>query len=91
MYCGAAILVGFLYVSESCQRYSNLLDVRPDCVEWLSACLLVCSFHLRAALRRTELGDGAVEQVDLVVKVDNYPLVLAELPSTPTTLLTIYS
>lgn len=24
MYSGAGILVGFLYVSESCQRYSNL-------------------------------------------------------------------
>jgi hypothetical protein len=53
--------------------------------------LLVCGFHLWTALRRAELGDGAVKQVDLVVKVDDYPFVSAELLSTPTALLTIDS
>lgn len=40
---------------------------------------LVGGFHLGARLRRAELGDGAVEQVDLVVEVDHVdgqPLVL---------------
>ena len=32
--------------------------------------LLVGCFHLRTTLRRAKLGDGAVEQVDLVVEVD---------------------
>jgi hypothetical protein len=33
--------------------------------------LLVGGFHLGTALGRTELGDGAVEEVDLVVEVDD--------------------
>lgn len=41
--------------------------------------VLVCGFHLGAGLRRAELGDGSVEEVDLVVEVhhvDGQPLVL---------------
>lgn len=33
--------------------------------------LLIGRLHLGAGLRRAELGDGAIEEVDLVVKVDN--------------------
>jgi hypothetical protein len=32
--------------------------------------ILICGFHLGAALGAAELGDGAVEEVDLVVEVD---------------------
>jgi hypothetical protein len=41
--------------------------------------LLVGRFHLRTALWRAELGDGAVEQVDLVVEVDNCSRISARL------------
>ena len=33
--------------------------------------LLIRCLHLRARLRRAKLGDGAVEEVNLVVKVDD--------------------
>jgi len=33
--------------------------------------LLVCGLHLRTALGRTELSDGAIEEVDLIVEVDD--------------------
>jgi len=37
--------------------------------------LLVGGFHLRTALGGAELGDGAIEEVDLVVEVDDCHLV----------------
>lgn len=33
--------------------------------------LLIGRLHFRTALRRTELGDGAVKEVDLVVEIDH--------------------
>lgn len=41
--------------------------------------ILICGLHLGTRLGRAELGDGAVEQVDLVVEihhVDRQPFVL---------------
>ena len=37
--------------------------------EWNN--ILICRLHLGACLWRTKFGYGAVEKVDLVVKVDN--------------------
>jgi hypothetical protein len=33
--------------------------------------VLVCGFHFGAGLGGAEFGDGAVDEVDLVVEVDN--------------------
>lgn len=37
---------------------------------------LVGRLHLGAALRRAEFGDGAIKQIDLVVEVDHYALLV---------------
>jgi hypothetical protein len=81
MYCGAGILVGFLYVSESCQRYSNLGGVIDVGAGVRGYGLLVGGFHLWTALGRAELCDGAVEEVDLVVEVDDFHESSARHPS----------
>jgi hypothetical protein len=47
-------------------RLLVVFGVLPEVLE------LIRSLHLRAALRRAEFRDGAVQQVDLVIEVDNY-------------------
>ena len=73
-YCGAAILVGLLYVSLSCQRYSNLKLV--ICLRLFNCLLyssyeLICSFHFWTRLWRTEFRNGTVQQIYLVVEIDD--------------------
>jgi hypothetical protein len=53
--------------------------------------LLVSSLHLRTALWGAELSDGAVEEVDLVVEVDDCHQMLAMLLAVAATDVTIDS
>ena len=85
MYSGAAIFVGRLYFSESCHRYSNLpfLQYTTAVAARYGAFLLICCLHLWTRLGGAELGDGAVEEVDLVIEVDDCSRALMLAPSTP--------
>ena len=80
MYSGADILVGRLKFSESCHRYSNLQTGRQHPMNMIHRTvlrrarakdLLVRSLHLRTALRRAELCDRAIQQIDLIVEIDD--------------------
>lgn len=74
IYSGAGIFVGRLKFSGSCHKYSNLRKFKKKPSETcrsLGGDLLVSRFHFWTRLGWAELGDRAVEKVDLVVKVDH--------------------